>query len=82
VKREKRVADAARNVKVAKQRISSACFQRPFTYTSHVIDALIGGTSRGMRCKDRSYYRGAENRCVLNTKNINYAITAAGTVKP
>lgn len=46
-----------------------------------LMDALIGGISRGMRCKDRSYYRGAENRCVLNTKNVNYAITAAGTVK-
>lgn len=45
------------------------------------MDALIGGISRGMRCKDRSYYEGAENRCVLNTKNVNYAITAAGMVK-
>lgn len=46
-----------------------------------LMDALIGGISRGMRRKDRSYYQGAENRCVLNTKNVNYVITAAGTVK-
>ncbi|KYM98728.1 Autophagy-related protein 16-1 [Cyphomyrmex costatus] len=46
-----------------------------------LMDALIGGISRGMQYKDRSYYRGAENRCVLNTKNVNYVITAVGTVK-